>query len=101
MTQYSHGSNKSYHSARSSLKIGKDIINKNDMLITLLEKEKLLSKYEINKAVLKLFIDKIKSDHISMNDVIGLLKKWNITKKDEDILIAELSEHSRKKNKKK
>lgn len=101
MPQYSRGTNKSYHSARSSLKIGKDGINRDDMLITLLERENLLSKYKIDKAVIKASIDKIESDHISMGDVIDLLKKWNISKTDEDILVGELSEHSRKKNIKK
>lgn len=77
---------------------GKDHINKNDLLITLLEKDHILSKYNIPKTQIQNELHAISEDHLSMNNIIDLLKKWNIAKADEDILIKDLSAYTRKKH---
>lgn len=86
-----------YH-RRTLLKKGKDLIKKDDLLITLLEKDNILSKYKIPKTEIQKEIHGLKEDHLSMNNVIDLLKKWNISKIDEDILIKDLSEYTRRKH---
>ena len=77
---------------------GKDIVRKDDLLITLLEKDHILMKYNINKPALKTLIAGIKEDHLSVNNVIDLLKKWNISKADEDVFIRHLTRAANRKN---
>ena len=87
-----------WHKSRSYLTKGKDIVRNNDELITLLEKDDLLSKYNISKQEIMSTMKCIKEDHLSINNVIDLLKKWNISKSDEDVLIKQLNKYSIRKH---
>jgi hypothetical protein len=80
-----------FSAARSHLNKGTGKINKDDLLVTLMEKEHILSKYNINK---KQFIGKIhelKGNHINYNDVVNVLKDYNITKEDEEVILHDIS----------
>jgi hypothetical protein len=85
------------HGARSHLKKGKDSIRKDDALITFLEKDNILAKYDIDKESLKSYIDKIKQNHLSISNMADILKEFNISKADEDILINHINRKFRKK----
>ena len=80
-----------FSAARSHLDKGTGKINKDDLLVTLMEKEHVLLKYNIDK---KQFIGKvheIKGNHINYNDVVNLLKKYNINKQDEELILHDIS----------
>ena len=80
-----------FSAARSHLNIGTGKINKDDFLVTLMEKEHILLKYNIDK---KQFIGKvheIKGNHINYNDVVNLLKKYSISKEDEELILHDIS----------
>lgn len=85
-----------FSAARSHLNKGTAKINKDDLLVTLMEKEHVLLKYNIDK---KQFIGKvheIKGNHINYNDVVNLLKKYNISKEDEELILHDISKQLNK-----